>query len=130
MCNIDNQSILADLTDREEPFGGKVIVLSGDFRQCLPIIPGACRGAIVDAALNRSHLWKHFEVMQLKENMRIRASGDATLIAFDDWTLSVGDGMVETIGQSNLISIPEEIYKPIEAKSKANPDAETEAMKN
>ena len=29
------------------PFGGKVVVLAGDFRQCLPVIPAASRPAIV-----------------------------------------------------------------------------------
>ncbi len=31
---------LRDLTDRNEPFGGIVFVMSGDFRQVLPVIPG------------------------------------------------------------------------------------------
>ena len=94
VCNIDHQSILGnlirmtkiiiideapmlhryqlealdrtlrDLTDKDEPFGAKILVLSGDFRQCLPVVPGASRSAIVDASLNRSNLWRYFEIMQ------------------------------------------------------------------
>ena len=33
------------------PFGGKVLVLSGDFRQCLPVIPGATRAETVSHCL-------------------------------------------------------------------------------
>ena len=119
---------MRDLTDRNEPFGGKSLILFGDFRQCLPVIPGASRATIVDAALNRSHLWKHFTVRTLKENMRIQKSGDPSLIAFDDWTLSIGNGQEETISNSNLINIPEDIFMPIMTNSKERPEAETESM--
>ena len=101
---------LRDLTDKEEPFGGKSLIISGDFRQCLPVIPGPSRGTIVDAALNRSHLWKHFSVMTLMENMRIQDSGDSTLLAVDAWTLNVGNGLAETIDNTDLINIPEDFF--------------------
>jgi hypothetical protein len=35
--------LLKDLMDNELPFGGKVILLSGYFRQCLPIVKHASR---------------------------------------------------------------------------------------
>ena len=120
---------LRDLTSKDDIFGGKIVVLSGDFRQCLAVIPGAGRGAIVGAALNRSVLWSNFTVKRLTKNMRILASGDPTLVAFDEWTLSVGDGLAETIGQTDIIEIPEDIYMKIEENSKENPDAERESMK-
>ena len=62
---------LQDLTDNDIPFGGQIMDISGDFRQCLPVIPGASRAELVDAALNRSKLWKHFKVVALYENMRV-----------------------------------------------------------
>jgi hypothetical protein len=33
--------LLRDLTGDSRPFGGKVLVLGGDFRQLLPVVPGA-----------------------------------------------------------------------------------------
>ncbi|XP_016178392.1 uncharacterized protein LOC107620783 [Arachis ipaensis] len=41
---------------RDIPFGGKVIVLGGDFRQVLPVIPKATRAEIVMASINSSIL--------------------------------------------------------------------------
>ncbi|XP_061339919.1 uncharacterized protein LOC133286514 [Gastrolobium bilobum] len=43
----------------DKPFGGKVIVLGGNFRQILPVIPHGSRQQIVNATINSSHLWSH-----------------------------------------------------------------------
>ena len=94
--------------DNDKPFGGKILILSGDFRQTLAVLTNANSAAVVDAALNRSHLWKHFKIMQLTENMRIRASGDPKLEAFDNWTLSVGNGEVATLEEGDMIEIPDQ----------------------
>jgi hypothetical protein len=34
---------LQDIMDCNEPFGGKVVVFGGDFRQVLPIVPRGTR---------------------------------------------------------------------------------------
>jgi hypothetical protein len=121
---------LRDITDIDLPFGGKVIVLSGDFRQCLPVIPGATRAEIVDAALKRSYLWKFFEVMQLKENMRIKMSKDPEAEAFDEFTLQLGNGNLETVDGTDLINIPEDMCMEIKPNSIKDPESEKTAMKN
>jgi len=41
------------------PIGGKVVVLGGDFRQVLSVIPKATRQEVCNATINSSHLW-HF----------------------------------------------------------------------
>mgnify|MGYP003702509971 CR=1 FL=1 len=41
------------------PFGGKVIILGGDFRQILPVIRKGSRASIVDASITNSPLWGH-----------------------------------------------------------------------
>jgi ATP-dependent DNA helicase PIF1 len=62
-------------------FGGKVVVMGGDFRQILPVVPRGTRGQIVDANLKRSAvLWHRVKVCQLHENMhvlRLLAQGGA-----------------------------------------------------
>ena len=89
--------------DEETPFGGKILILAGDFRQCLPVVPGASRAGTVKHCINRSHLWTHFKVFSLTQNMRVRSSGNQELQDFDNWTLSIGDG------QSGDISLRSEM---------------------
>ncbi len=53
-------------------FGGKVVVMGGDFRQILHVVPQGRRGQIVDASLKRSAiLWHRVKVCHLHENMRV-----------------------------------------------------------
>ena len=70
---------LRDVLEDDRPFGGKTVVLSGDFRQCLPVVPGASRAGTVDICVNRSVLWHHFQMLRLTKNMRVRASNDVRL---------------------------------------------------
>ena len=109
----------------EKPFGGKIIVLAGDFRQCLPVVPGATRAETVSHCLNQSQLWKHFKVLQLSENMRVMASGDPILEAFDQWTLSIGDG---TILNGN-VPIPPDMITEIVSNKPSEKWHEAESMK-
>ena len=64
--------LLRDIMDEpEKPFGGKLLLMSGDWQQGLPVIPGGSRAQIVDACIRRSVLWDHVEVLELEENMRV-----------------------------------------------------------
>lgn len=45
------------------PFGGLPFVLGGDFRQVLPVIRGACRSEVVNAALYSSPLWNNVRLL-------------------------------------------------------------------
>ncbi|CAI0468644.1 unnamed protein product [Linum tenue] len=53
------------------PFGGKIVLLGGDFRQTLPIVADAGREESVDASLTRSYLWSFCTILRLSQNMRI-----------------------------------------------------------
>ena len=121
---------LIDIMDVEEPFGGKILVLSGDFRQTLPVIPGASSATIVDSAINRSYLWKHFKVLKLEENMRVKTSHDINLEDFDKWMVSIGDGDVQAIADSDMIEIPDEMCMEIVGKTLKDPNSEKRSMKN
>ena len=74
----------------DKPFGDKIIILAGDFRQCLLVVPGATRAGTVEHCINQSHLWKNFTLLNLTTNMRVDASGDPELEEFDRWTLDIG----------------------------------------
>ncbi|XP_057418813.1 uncharacterized protein LOC130713022 [Lotus japonicus] len=64
-----------DESNMDKPFGGKVVVLGGDFRQILPVIPKGGRQDIVSATVNSSDLWKYCKVLKLTKNMRLRTTG-------------------------------------------------------
>ena len=63
-----------DMMDRPDlPFGGKMFVCGGDFRQTLPIVGKGSRAQIVDASLRRSYLWDVMQYLRLVCNMRVRS---------------------------------------------------------
>ncbi len=88
-----------DLTGLDRPFGGVVVVMGGDFRQVLPVIPKGSRAQIVQASLNRSILWNDIQLMRLHQNMRVQTmlnTGDVANATqqeeFSDWLKRIGEG--------------------------------------
>ncbi|XP_057425917.1 uncharacterized protein LOC130719311 [Lotus japonicus] len=92
-------------------FGGKIIVLGGDFRQILPVIPKGSRSDIVGSTVNSSYLRKYCTILKLTTNIRLQnasytASADE-IREFADWILEVGDGTAKTIDEDDsTIEIP------------------------
>jgi len=56
------------------PFGGKVVVFGGDFRQCPPMVTRGSLTTIVSAALSRLVLWRQVRILTLTENMRLHTN--------------------------------------------------------
>jgi hypothetical protein len=58
----------------ELPFGGKIILLGGDFRQILPVLKNGVKSEKIDNCLKKSYLWKYFKnnVLKLEVNERVR----------------------------------------------------------
>ncbi|XP_073532460.1 uncharacterized protein [Phyllobates terribilis] len=84
------------------PFGGKVFILGGDFRQCLPVLTHATRTEIVDCCLKYCQLCKHFTRLPLFNNMSSRDPEYST------WLLKLGDGQLSNeynLGE-DVIEIP------------------------
>ncbi|CAN1164943.1 ATP-dependent DNA helicase PIF1 [Linum perenne] len=65
------------------PFGGKTVLLGGDFRQTLPVVPKGSREDNINASLPRSYLWNFCTLLHLHINMRINSLpiGNGTLPA-------------------------------------------------
>lgn len=95
---------VVDPANKHKVFGGKVVVMGGDFRQILPVVRRGTRGDIVLASLNQSAvLWRSVVVHQLHQNMRVsrlREEGDAqgaqVLDDFAAYLKRVGEG-TETV---------------------------------
>ncbi|XP_022859257.1 ATP-dependent DNA helicase PIF1-like [Olea europaea var. sylvestris] len=80
--------MLRDITNCNLLFGGKVVVLRGDFRQVLPVVRKGKKYDIMKASLVSSDLWPSFLHLPLTENMRAKL--DPT---FYSYLLRIGDGI-------------------------------------
>ncbi|CAL8141391.1 unnamed protein product [Orchesella dallaii] len=78
--------LLQSIIDNNVPFGGKVILLGGDFRQCLAIIPRAMRAAIVQSSIRNAKHWYKFHKLELSNNMR------SVDLSYSEWLLKLGSG--------------------------------------
>ncbi|KAM0067595.1 putative DNA helicase [Helianthus debilis subsp. tardiflorus] len=82
----------------ETPFGGKVIVFGGDFRQILPVVPNGSKQQIVNASLSSSYLWSKCKVLRLTKNTSLTIGANTTdmqeTINFAKWLLDIGEGKV------------------------------------
>ncbi|XP_048591443.1 uncharacterized protein LOC125576114 [Brassica napus] len=73
---------------KNQPFGGKTVMLGGDFRQILPVIPQGRRADTVLASISHSYLWNSCHKFSLKTNMRVNQDEKE----FSEWLLRVGEG--------------------------------------
>ena len=83
---------LKDITGVHElPFGGKVVVVGGDFRQCLPVIPHASTAQVLHSTVKGSDLWDIFNqnTFHLTHNQR------SNNLDFSKWLLHIGNGTEE-----------------------------------
>ncbi|KAF7820632.1 uncharacterized protein G2W53_026087 [Senna tora] len=92
-----------------------MVVLGGDFRQILPVIPRAVREDIVLASLNSSYLWPSCKVLSLTKNMRLyqgySVEENSTISRFAEWILKVGEGNIGNIinDEEHEITIDDDI---------------------
>ncbi|CAN1820802.1 ATP-dependent DNA helicase pif1 [Linum perenne] len=91
------------------PFGGKTVLLGGDFRQTLPVVPNGSREANVNASLPHSYLWKYCTLLQLSVNMHITGQSINNCpifsgLTFTEWVLAMGNGTLpSTANQSSAV---------------------------
>ena len=73
-------------------FGGKVILILGDFHQTCPVIRRGSRAQIVDASIKSSPLWSHFLISTL--DTPIRNAEDPVFSEFVD---KIGEGELDEV---------------------------------
>ena len=66
---------LRDLTDNDTLFGGKSLVLGGDWRQTLPIIPRASEARQMSMCIKNSYIWEKVRLFNLTRNIRVQSIG-------------------------------------------------------
>ena len=98
---------LRDLTgNRHLKFGGKCIILSGDFRQCLPVVKKPSNHQPETICLKADRvMWESFRKFSLITNVRADINADA----FKEWCMLVGNGLAPKLPNTSLISIPHQV---------------------
>ena len=83
---------LKDIRNSKQLMGGLVVLLAGDFRQTLPVIPRGTPADELNACLKASSLWVHVKKLALTTNMRVRLHQDVTAGTFAQQLLDLGNG--------------------------------------
>ncbi|XP_072395235.1 uncharacterized protein [Diabrotica undecimpunctata] len=107
---------LKDLRNDSRCFGGAIILLSGDFRQILPVIPRSTAADEINACLKSSNLWRYVKKLQLKTNMRVTLLNDTSAEDFSEQLLTIGNGQVPVDESSGLISFPNNFCNFVSSK--------------
>lgn len=88
------------LMERDTPFGGKVFLGLGDFRQVAPVVRGCGPTATYEASIRSSYLWPYFKILRL--DMAVRNVSD---LQYSTWVDSIGDGINNRNQSSMSISL-------------------------
>ncbi|XP_014784030.1 uncharacterized protein LOC106879105 [Octopus bimaculoides] len=94
---------LQDIRDCPTPMGGITLLLFGDFRQTLPVIPKGTRADEVSACVKSSLLWQHVTTLTLTTNMRTKLHNDQQAAQFASNALSLGDGKLMLDGDGQIL---------------------------
>lgn len=97
---------LRDIRGNNRPFGKTVVLLSGDFKQTLPVIPRSTPADEINACLKFSGLWRHVKPLKLTTNMRVLLRSDTSSSAFSQQLLDIGNGKLPVDPISGRISLP------------------------
>ncbi|XP_055944569.1 uncharacterized protein LOC129975533 [Argiope bruennichi] len=98
---------LKGLKGNEQLFGGGLILLSGDFRQTLPVIPRSTPADELNACLKSSVLWRYVEKISLKTNIRVRLQQDESSERFAKQLLDIVNSKMEMDESTHCITLPE-----------------------
>ncbi|XP_075158174.1 uncharacterized protein LOC142231451 [Haematobia irritans] len=82
-------------------FGGALLLLAGDFRQTLPVVPRSTPADELNACLKSSFLWRHVKSLQLKTNMRVQLQNDASATQFSKSLFNLGNGQIPAEPSTN-----------------------------
>lgn len=82
---------LRDLMQKNELFGGKIIIFSGDFRQIPTVVENAGTNSdIVRASVRRSYIWKNVKSLALTTAHRLTGEG-----SYEECLVKIGSDATE-----------------------------------
>ena len=97
---------MQDLKNDSRAFGGSLLLLSGDFRQTLPVVPRGTPADEINACLKSSNLWSQVRQMTLLTNMRVQLQNDMNVSQFAEQLLRLGNGEIPTDETTQCIDLP------------------------
>lgn len=83
-----------------------VILLSGDFRQILPVVQRGTPADEINTCVKKSVLWSHVEKLHLTTNMRVHLYNDRNACQFSDDLMKIGEGTIRTDDQGRIVFPP------------------------
>ena len=95
---------MQDVRGNDKWIGGVTLVISGDFRQTLPVVPRGTPGNELKDSIKSSYLWDYMQSLHLRTNMRVALYNDLDSGSFSQLLLKIGDG--ELRNTDGLILIP------------------------
>nr|XP_047129403.1 uncharacterized protein LOC100202463 [Hydra vulgaris] len=101
--------LLQDICNNNFPFGGKVILMGGDFRQILPVVKRGRPAEVIESCLKCSEHWQYVQRFSLTVNMRVQIEEEE----FSQWLLKLGSGALPVKPEDPLrgcIEIPEQCF--------------------
>lgn len=105
---------LCNPLNKNRPFGGKIVVIGGDFHQILSLIPKGSRQDIIHATINSSNICRDYKLLKLTKNMRLQTQGSTIehneLKEFSEWIARIDDDHA-------IVEIPEDLI----VKSSSDP---------
>ena len=94
---------LSDIMDSNQPFGGKVLLLCGDFKQLPPVIPYGSPTAVISASIKSSHHFTTATILKLVRNERLRRElREQTILPSMKMKLQLFDAWMNDIGYDTI----------------------------
>ena len=116
---------LKDLRSTNAVMGGVTVLLSGDFRQTLPVIQRGTPADEIHACVKSSFLWPSVSKLHLRTNMRAAVLGDETAKDFATCLLRIGEGRLPVDpadGMSEIQAYGTMVQSVLELHTKVYPD--------
>lgn len=108
---------MQDLRNNKKQFGGAMILLAGDFRQILPVVPRSTPADELNACLKSSILWKYIKTLKLSINMRVELQEYQYGEVFSKQLLDIGNGIIAVDTSSGYITFPTNFCNFCESKT-------------
>ncbi|GBP22156.1 hypothetical protein EVAR_10666_1 [Eumeta japonica] len=107
---------LKDIKNNTRLSGGALLVLSGDFRQTLPVISRATYADEISVCSKESYLWRCVSKLCLTINMRVQLQNGPLASGFSEQLLDISSGKIRLYEDTQCIRLPENFRNMVATK--------------